>query len=220
MESSVANGAEKKATRRMHDRRTCRQIYGVTTASSPLSRSITRAHAGHCSCCHPESCPSWRGSEGDGDDVGQRHVALTSERERETNEMGNGRGKGGPALLRHRAISSFFFTFSSSSSLPRTFSALLSSFNLPPSLRLPPEGGRTGSITVSVPLFVLVALPSPLAAPSLPHSLDDETAAAAADHYLALRRRRGQDESRRGSEWKVDGDGRRTDLCCYTFRHA
>ena len=114
------------------------------------------------------------------DDVGQRHVALTSERERETNEMGNGRG------LRHRAISSFFFTFSSSSSLPRTFSALLSSFNLPPSLRLPPEGGRTGSITVSVPLFVLVALPSPLAAPSLPHSLDDETAAAAADHYLAL----------------------------------
>ena len=136
-------------SRRMHDRRTCRQIYGVTTASYPLSRSITRAHAGHCSCCHPESCSSWRGSEGDADDdVGQRHVALTSERERETNEMGNQMGEGReglPSFLRHWAISSFFFTFSSSSSLlvPLVLSFLLStSLPLPLSLSLRREGGQ------------------------------------------------------------------------------
>ena len=73
-------------------------------------------------------------------------------------------GEGLPSPSGHHLLflHLFFFFF-----LPRTFSALLSSFNLPPSLPPSPSGGRTGSITVSVPLFVLVALPSPLAAPSL-----------------------------------------------------
>ena len=144
MESFVANGAEKKGTRSFRRdvcliaARTCRQIYGVTT-SPPLPFHYSRARMLDTAVTPTSPVPRGGGrSEDNADDVGQRHVALTSERERETNEMGNGKG-GAFAIGPSPPFSSPF--------LPppraRTFSAPLFFFQ-------PPSGGRADRIHYSV----------------------------------------------------------------------